>query len=93
MRSGRETHHGRSLSWLSRGDAMRTWPILGVLLVIGIGFGIVRPALGDGWKHERGQGQWWHGEWKDEFWDGPCQVKVGTKRDAYKEAVTCDRDD
>jgi hypothetical protein len=39
---------------------MSTWPILGVLMVVGLG--LVRPALGD--------------EWKDEFWDGPCQVKV-----------------
>jgi hypothetical protein len=34
---------------------MSTWPILGVLMVVGLG--LVRPALGH--------------EWKDEFRDGP----------------------
>ena len=69
---------------------MRTWPLLGVLLVVGLG--LVGPALGDEWKHERGQGRWWRGEWKDEFRDGPCQVKIEATRDEYKEEVTCDRD-
>jgi hypothetical protein len=65
---------------------MSTWLSLGVLMVVGIG--LLRPTLGDGWKYERGHGRWWRGEWKDEFRDGPCQVK----RDEYKEEVKCDRD-
>jgi hypothetical protein len=52
---------------------MRTWPILGVLMVAGIG--IVRPALA--------------GEWKEEFWDGPCQVKVEAKRGEFKREIKC----
>jgi len=33
----------------------------------------------------------WRGEWKKEFWDGPCQVKFEAKRDEYKEEVKCER--
>jgi hypothetical protein len=32
---------------------MRTWFMLGMLMVVGLG--ILGPALGVGWKHERGQ--------------------------------------
>jgi hypothetical protein len=66
---------------------MSTWPILGVLLVIGIC--IVRPELSDGWPDEGGQGRWWPGEWKDEFRDGPCQVKREAKRGAFKRQIKC----
>ena len=87
MCSARGKPRGRSPSWLSRGEAMRTWLMLGVLMVVG--FGILRPALGDGWKHERGQGRWWRGEWKDEFRDGPCQVKREAKRPEFTREITC----
>jgi hypothetical protein len=52
---------------------MSTWTILGVLLVVGIG--IVKPALGR--------------EWKDEFRDGPCQVKREAKRGEFKREIKC----
>jgi hypothetical protein len=60
-------------SWLNRGEAMSTWPILAVLVVVGIG--LVSPALGD--------------EWKDEFWDGPCRVKREAKGGEFKKEITC----
>jgi hypothetical protein len=66
---------------------MSTWPMLGVLMVIGIG--TIGPALGGGWTDERGQGRWWHGEWKDEFRDGPCQVKREAKRGEFKREIKC----
>ena len=66
---------------------MRTWLMLGVLMVVGLG--ILRPALGDGWKHERGQERWWRGEWKDEFRDGPCRVKREATRREFKREITC----
>jgi len=66
---------------------MRTWPLVGILMVIGIS--IVRPALGDGWMGESGQGRWWHGEWKDESRDGPCQVKREAKRGEFKREIKC----
>jgi hypothetical protein len=42
-------------------------------------------------KCKDGVGASWHGEWKKEFWDGPCKVKVEAKRDEYKEEVKCQR--
>jgi hypothetical protein len=66
---------------------MSTWLMLGVLMIVGIG--IHRPALGDGWRHERGQERWWRGEWKDEFRDGPCQVKREAKGREFKREITC----
>lgn len=41
---------------------------------------------------EDGVGARWHGARKQAFRTGPCQVKVEATRDAYKEAVPCDRD-
>lgn len=29
------------------------------------------------------------GEWKDEYWDGPCKVKIESKNDEYKEEIKC----
>jgi hypothetical protein len=56
-----------------------TWPFLVAFVVVGI----AGPALSDGWQDKSGQGLWWRGEWKEEFWDGPCQVKREAKRDEY----------
>jgi hypothetical protein len=66
---------------------MRTRPILGVLIVVGIA--IVKPALADDWKDTSGQGQWWHGEWQEEFRDGPCEVKHEAKRGEFKREIKC----
>lgn len=66
---------------------MRRWPILGVLMVVGIC--IVRPALGDDWKDESGRGRWWRGAWKEEYWGGPCEVKLESKRGEFKREVKC----
>jgi hypothetical protein len=33
--------------------------------------------------------RWWHGEWKEEFWDGPCEVKIESKRGEFKREVKC----
>jgi hypothetical protein len=69
----------------SRENEMRTRAIFVVLLVVGI----VGPALGDDWKDKSGQGRWWRGEWKEEFWDGPCRVKLEAKRREFKREVKC----
>ena len=61
--------------------------MLGVLMIVGLG--ILKPALRDGWQHERRQGRWWRGEWKDECWDGPCQVKREAKRREFTQEITC----
>jgi hypothetical protein len=67
---------------------MRTWTILGTVLVFCIG--IAASALPDGWKEQSGQGRWWQGDYKEEYWDGPCKVKIEAKRDEFKEEVKCE---
>lgn len=32
--------------------------------------------------------RWREGEWKDEFWDGPCKVKIESKRGEFFNAAT-----
>lgn len=66
---------------------MRTRPILGVLMLVGIA--MVGPALGHDWKDASGQGRWWRGEWKEEFWDGPCEVKLESKHREFKREIKC----
>lgn len=33
--------------------------------------------------------RWWRGESKEEFWDGPCQVKTESKRGEFKREIKC----
>jgi hypothetical protein len=63
--------------------------ILGIVMVAGIASGIVRPALGADWQAGRAPGRWWHGEWKEEFWDSPCEVKLESKRGEFKREIKC----
>jgi hypothetical protein len=62
--------------------------VLRILIVV-VGIGIVMPALGDDSKDKSRHRQWWHGEWKEEFWDGPCEVKLESKRGEFKREVKC----
>jgi hypothetical protein len=32
----------------------------------------------------------WCGEWKEEFWDGLCEVKLEATREEFKEEVKCE---
>ena len=41
--------------------------------------GIAAPVFGDDWKEQTGKGRWWQGDYKEEYWDGPCQVKTESK--------------
>jgi hypothetical protein len=41
-------------------------------------------ALGDDSK--RG---WWRGEWRDPYWERPCEVKVESKPGEFKREVKC----
>ena len=51
---------------------MNSWGILAVVLIVGIA--CVTPAPGDDRRSGPGvHGRWWQGEWKEEFWDGPCR--------------------
>ena len=53
---------------------------------------LVAPATGsaDDFRSP-GDKRWWKGEWKEEYWDGPCLVKQDVKRDEFKEEVKCER--
>ena len=33
--------------------------------------------------------RWWRGELKEEFWDGPCEVKIESKRGQFKREIKC----
>jgi len=33
--------------------------------------------------------RWYRGEWKEEFWDGPCEVKIESKRGEFKREIKC----
>ena len=66
---------------------MRTWTILGTVIVFCIG--IAAPALSDGWKEQSGRGRWWQGDYKEEYWDGPFQVKTESKQGEFKREVKC----
>lgn len=43
--------------------------------------------------HGRDDGRRWWRDWddehKEEFWDGPCQVKLESKRDEFKREIKC----
>jgi hypothetical protein len=34
-------------------------------------------------------GRWWQGHSNDDFWDGPCEVKIESKRGEFKREVKC----
>ena len=58
--------------------------MLGIWLAAAMSSVILTPALADHWRGGR-EG----GEWKDEYWDGPCKVKIESKADEYKEEIKC----
>ncbi len=33
--------------------------------------------------------RWWRGEWKEEFWDSPCEVKIESRRGEFKREIKC----
>jgi hypothetical protein len=59
---------------------MRTWGALGVAMILAVA--CVTPAPG-------AQGRWWRGEWKEEFWNGPCEVKRESKPGEFKREIKC----
>lgn len=67
---------------------MRAWTVLGILMAFCIG--IAAPVFSDDWREQSGRGRWWHGDYKEEHWDGPCKVKLEAKRDEFKEEVRCE---
>jgi hypothetical protein len=57
---------------------------------------LVAAVLGapSGGGAERGEGygpkrRWWRGECQADYWNGPCEVKLESKRGHYKREVKC----
>jgi hypothetical protein len=67
------------------GDTMRIQLVLATMLVIAIG--IARPSLGD--DDDDGNGGW-GGESQEEYWEGPCKVKVESKPGEFKKEIKCE---
>jgi hypothetical protein len=67
---------------------MRTWSILGVAMILAIACAAPAPGQ-DPRGGPDGQGRWWRGEWKEEFWNGPCEVKLESKRGEFKREIKC----
>ncbi|MEE4463280.1 hypothetical protein V2S84_14435 [Azotobacter chroococcum] len=61
--------------------------VLATSLVMLLGFGHSVAAHDDHHHHE--WRRWWGDERKEEFWDGPCEVKIESKRGEYKREVKC----
>jgi hypothetical protein len=53
---------------------------VGLILTLGL----LTPAAADDRK-----GRWWRGDVKDEYWNGPCEVKVESKRGEFKREIKC----
>ncbi len=67
---------------------MNTWSVLGVAMIVGITW--VTLASGDDRRSgPGGDTRWWRGEWKEEFWNGPCKVKLEAKRGEFKQEIKC----
>ncbi|CAI8858232.1 Ig-like domain-containing protein [Pseudomonas jessenii] len=63
---------------------MSVRPMLGMWGVVALCLVMSMPASAD---YRRGGHE--GGEWKDEYRDGPCKVKIESKDDQYKEEVKC----
>ena len=62
-------------------------PLLAILLALMLGPYDAATANDD--DRRRDKQRWWGGEWKEEFWDGPCEVKIESKRGLFKREVKC----
>jgi hypothetical protein len=64
---------------------MNRWVGLGAATIVTIV--CVTPAPAD--DRRGGPERWWRGEWKEEFWNGPCDVKIESKRGEFKREIKC----
>jgi hypothetical protein len=64
---------------------MKRLGIVGVAMVVGLA--ALTPATGDDRRGDHRR--WWKGEWKEEFWGGPCEVKLESRRGEYKREIKC----
>ncbi len=64
---------------MNRGDA------LAVVLLSSIS--ALSPALADDYGDTRRR--WWRNDWREDYWDRPCEVKLESKRGEFKREVKC----
>jgi hypothetical protein len=62
-------------------------PLLTILLVLILG--PRNAVLADDDGPRRDKTPWWEGEWKEEYWNGPCEVKIESKRGEFKREIKC----
>lgn len=61
------------------------------LLIVGALLAVPFSATADSWKDESGHGYRYEREYKEEYWDGNCEVKREYKKDGeYKEERKCE---
>lgn len=62
-------------------------PVFTILLVLILGQH--NAVLADDNNRHRDKMRWWGGDWKEESWDGPCEVKIESKRGEFKREIKC----
>lgn len=62
-------------------------PVFTILLILVIG--LHNAVFADDDDRFRDKKHWWEGEWKDELWDGSCEVKIESKRREFKREIKC----
>ena len=64
--------------------------VLGVLLFAtsGVLFQLF-PVLAADRYGDDAKRRWWRGEWREEYWDSPCEVKIESKRGEFKREIKC----
>jgi hypothetical protein len=60
---------------------MKGWATFGLALILVVA--AMEPAAA------RDRGSWGRGDFKEEFRDGPCEVKVESKRGEYTREIKC----
>lgn len=62
--------------------------ILGLAMILGIAWAPPAPAH-DPRGGPSGHGPWWRGDWREEYWNGPCEVKIESRRGEFKREIKC----
>jgi hypothetical protein len=91
QQSGTGAHNhrlGATRYQVTRLDPMRpSKVVLNVLIATALSCQTVAHANDD--MRPRDGNRWWRGEVKEEFWDGPCEVKIESKRGEFKREIKC----
>lgn len=58
-------------------------------ILLGLIFGSHNAVFADDDDYRRYQKYWRESEWKEEFRDGPCEVKIESKHGEFKREIKC----